>query len=837
MGEGCVIRAAGAWIGGGMAAVLIALAPTPAAADAAAPARLAEAIEQRASRTSFPDLERFGDAAARRDNHESLRRLAHVAGVLLSQSEFDRFDRVNRQLAASARRQGNARFEALAHVNDLRSRRSQGDASVGREAERLARFERDGFVRAHVAALWSRMLMDSGRTGEALSLLRAAEKASPAGDPDAPSAEAAVWEAIGLALMDLNDLEGVARAFERSQVTYAYPAYPRPDFDAIYNMAQVAVQLGDGDLARRLGAAHHRLSVRSNLANLIAWDRNLCAMVAEAFGTPREVLDCMSALDADLTGSEFLALDLLPARAIAQARLSRLAAARADLARFRALRATGKFEPSGFDRDGEVAAEIRAAESPSREAFDALRAYEREHRFRTAKIVYGGVRQVSDSLENQLATAHRETALEHDAVQAQQRLIGLAAALILGAAGAIVMQRRGARRLRAAQQAAEAASRAKTEFLANMSHEIRTPLNGVVGVADMLVGAGLPEREHHMAELIRDSGRSLERLLSDVLDLAKVEAGQMGMEAAPFHAGDLIRATAALLELRAQEKGLAFEATVAPDAELWVRGDAARVRQILVNLLSNAVKFTERGGVSLALEAPAPGVLKFIVRDTGIGFDAEQKARLFGRFQQADGSITRRFGGSGLGLAISRQLAALMGGSLDCESTPGGGAAFWFAAAFAAAEPPAETAAAAPAVAEGRALRVLVADDHPTNQTVVRMMLDSFGIESRCVDDGAQAVAAFAAETFDVVLMDMQMPVMDGLEAIRRIRAAEAETGRPRTPLVMFSANALPEHLEAGRDAGADAHLAKPVTLDRLLATLSAVLQVQDPGDEVALTA
>ena len=262
------------------------------------------------------------------------------------------------------------------------------------------------------------------------------------------------------------------------------------------------------------------------------------------------------------------------------------------------------------------------------------------------------------------------------------------------------------------------------------------------------------------------------------------------------------------------------------------------MRQILTNLTSNAVKFTERGSVTLRGEMPTPGTLRFSVVDTGVGFTPEVKARLFARFQQADGSITRRFGGSGLGLAISRQLATLMNGQVDCESDAGVGSRFWFEAPFADAPSPAMEGEMDDAVvAQDRMIRVLVADDHATNQTVVRMMLEQFGIETTVVDDGAKAVEALRRGPFDAVLMDMQMPVMDGLEATRLIRRLEASTGRARTPILMLSANALAEHREAGLRAGADAHVAKPITVAGLMGALNAALEAAEEPEEALAAA
>jgi signal transduction histidine kinase/AmiR/NasT family two-component response regulator len=375
------------------------------------------------------------------------------------------------------------------------------------------------------------------------------------------------------------------------------------------------------------------------------------------------------------------------------------------------------------------------------------------------------------------------------------------------------------------QQEAEAASVAKSEFLANMSHEIRTPLNGVLAMAHVLHRADLPPREKEAAGLICTSGEMLERLLSDVLDLAKVEAGQMTLETAPFDVGDLVRSLVALSRLRAEEKRVRLAVEVDPAAEGYYLGDSVRVRQVLNNLLSNAVKFTTEGQVHVRLGLTPEGALRFEVSDSGVGFDPAMKARLFDRFEQADGSITRRFGGSGLGLAISRSLVEMMDGSLDCDGRPGVGARFWFDLPLARshnAEPlagtPAEVVSEA---AESRQLSLLVADDHPTNLKVVEIILAQTGVKVTAVTDGQQAVAAHAVHGFDLILMDMQMPVMDGLTAVALIRAAEVQSGGPRTPIIMLTANAAPEHVAAGKAAGADRHMTKPISPVVLLSAIA----------------
>ncbi len=363
-----------------------------------------------------------------------------------------------------------------------------------------------------------------------------------------------------------------------------------------------------------------------------------------------------------------------------------------------------------------------------------------------------------------------------------------------------------------------------------MSHEIRTPLNGVVGIADVLARSDLSPSDRELVEIIRSSGQTLDRLLSDVLDVSRIESGRLEIQREPFHLADVVRTVATLAEPLARRKDLSLIVDIAGEAEAWVMGDVVRVNQILTNLVSNAIKFTEQGQVRLTVECEPDGtdavVARFVVRDTGVGFDPTNKDAIFGRFQQADGSIPRRFGGSGLGMSISKQLAEMMDGTMDCDSTPGEGSVFSLRLPMQRAQSPAEAAAqAAPAeTIDTRApLRVLLAEDHAINRKVVALMLSQVGAELTSVEDGAQALKAFESACFDVVLMDMQMPVMDGLTATRAIRARERLAGLQPTPIFMLTANALGEHVEACRQAGADLHISKPVTSAALLAALAKV--------------
>jgi len=378
-----------------------------------------------------------------------------------------------------------------------------------------------------------------------------------------------------------------------------------------------------------------------------------------------------------------------------------------------------------------------------------------------------------------------------------------------------------AQRLREEWRRADAATRAKSEFLAVMSHEIRTPMNGILGMAHLLLDTPLASVQRRQVETLRDSGQALLTILNDILDFSKMEAGKLELTHEDFDLERVVASVTALMTPRAGEKGLVLRASVAPDVPTALRGDAGRLRQVLLNLVGNAIKFTERGEVvvDIMLSGLADGSvpLRITVRDTGIGIPPEAQARLFHEFTQVDASATRRFGGTGLGLAICRRIIVAMGGAIGVESKPGAGATFTITVALDRARAPIEHETAAERSVQP--LRVLLAEDHPVNREVALGLLERHGHTVTVVTDGAQAVAAARSGSFDVILMDVHMPNMDGTEASRLVRKLPAPAGR--VPIIALSASVLKDEVELCYQAGMDEFLAKPIDPAALARVLS----------------
>jgi signal transduction histidine kinase/CheY-like chemotaxis protein len=394
-------------------------------------------------------------------------------------------------------------------------------------------------------------------------------------------------------------------------------------------------------------------------------------------------------------------------------------------------------------------------------------------------------------------------------------------------------QLRDRRELEKAKLAAEAANVAKSQFLANMSHEIRTPMHGILGMSQLaLDSANVAEAREHL-QTQRQCAQGLLNVLNDILDFSKIEAGHMTLESIPFSLRKSVDEVRNMMLPQADAKGLFLHFQISEDLPHLLHGDPTRLRQVLVNLIGNAIKFTSTGWVETRIQTERRNPreelvgVHFQVSDTGIGIPASEQQRIFAAFAQADGSVTRRFGGTGLGLSICSQLVRLMGGQLTVRSTPNEGSTFEFTCTFGVATEQESILTPLQPTDPDQHLRILLAEDNPVNQVLVKKLLGKAGHEVKIVPTGVEALAAWEAGEFDLILMDEQMPEMDGVVAVREIRARETATGRKRTAIVAVTASAIVGDRERFLAAGMDGYLSKPFGVDQLNAVVAQFSQAQ----------
>jgi len=610
------------------------------------------------------------------------------------------------------------------------------------------------------------------------------------------------------------------------------------DAERVFNLAYLASEAGEHRAAEQLVALHREVIKTSGGPRAVFNNHYLCALVADAQAQWTKVLDCLDAIGPQLDSPEdSVAVDALRMRIEVKARLGDARGARQGLARLRAAPDGLGAEDPLFDLFSQ--AYILRAEGRGVEAFDV---YDQWRRKRMLSLVQDQQRKVTDigsALQTELDAQRQRRAHAEDDARLQRGLntawavaAGLLALLTASGGAWILYQRRVSRQLREARARAEAASQAKSTFLATMSHELRTPLNGMLGLAQALKLEPLETGEREQVELLEDSGRNLLTLLNDVLDLSKIEAGKL--EIAPIP-GDLALVCGRLARVHAPlaaEKGLKIGFVAAEDMPANLSFDPVRVRQCVSNLLSNAVKFTAAGEVTMRLRCgplEEGEVMALIeVSDTGVGMSSETLAKLFGAYVQADASTARRFGGTGLGLNITRRLAQMMGGDVTVESHEGMGSTFTLSFRCQAEEPELdqEDGVEEPTVlSDLQGARILLVEDHPVNRKIVNLMLGPFGCAIVEAEHGQAALDRLDIERFDVVLMDVNMPVMDGLEATRRIRG---HSGWKDLPVIGLTADVIEDQVLACREAGMDDFVIKPVDMASLVAALIRAVRSRD---------
>lgn len=640
-------------------------------------------------------------------------------------------------------------------------------------------------------------------------------------------------------LTDLGDYLGALEHLNRTLELDKKSGFRRHDSKRVYFLAYLAAQSGELSAADRLLDMHRTLIGASGGPYALFFNRYVCARVARSRGASDQVLRCLEpmreSLDNPKNGFETSALLM---RLEARAQVGDRTGARADLARLRTAPPDAK--PTSIAMDKLATAHILHSEGRDAEAFEALDAWRKtaltalqsDQRIKTAEI--SGALQQELNAERDRADREAQAArLDRNLRLAWSSVAALLGVVIAVGAAFVIQQRRLARQVTEGRRAAEAASKAKSDFLATMSHELRTPLNAVLGLATTLERQALDAPVAEQVQLLALCGRNMLAVLNDVLDVSKIEAGKLELSPKSADLADTCEDLARLYGLIAREKGLELRLQPPASAAPRLVFDELRVRQCVSNLLSNAVKFTDRGhvGLSFEVEEVSDGrrLARLCVTDTGEGVSAEALDRLFGAFEQAHVNSIVDGVGTGLGLHITRRLARLMGGDVEVVSTGREGSVFVLT--FLCDLAPDEVAAGTIAEddcdgLEGFAgLRVLVADDHPVNRRVIRLMLEPLGCVVTEAADGTEALSQATTQGFDLVLMDLNMPYMSGLEATRQLLARH-----PDLPILGLTADVRPHQFAACRQAGMRDVVAKPVELAQLVTAVSAhAVQADDP--------
>lgn len=782
------------------------------------------------------DVEAAGQAALRRSGRDRFLTLWWVLTYYRYNQHYPAMERWSASIDEAGLAESDQRLRDLAAVMRLSMRGARSREPL--PAHLWDRLEaKDGDVRLVARLERVRVAADRQAYGDALRLAaplnRDAER-----DPRTHVIAAETHFLTASVLTDLGDYRGALDHMRRTLELDKTSGFRRHDSKRVYFLSYLATQSGELSAADRLLDMHRTLIGASGGPHALFFNRYVCARVARSRGAPDQVLRCLEPmrprLDKPVDGFETSALLM---RLEARAELGDQAGARADLARLGVAPPDAK--PTSIAMDKLATAHILHAEGRDAEAFEALDAWRKtaltglqsDQRIKTAEI--SGALQQELSAERDRADREAQAArLDRNLRLAWSSVAALLGLVIAVGAAFVVQQRRLARQVAEGRRAAEAASKAKSDFLATMSHELRTPLNAVLGLATTLERQALEAPVAEQIQLLALCGRNMLAVLNDVLDVSKIEAGKLELSPKSADLADTCEDLARLYGLIAREKGL--ELRLQPPASTAPRlvFDELRVRQCVSNLLSNAVKFTDKGHVGLSFDVEeGPGgrkLARLCVTDSGEGVSAEALDRLFGAFEQAHANSIVDGVGTGLGLHITRRLARLMGGDVEVVSTGREGSVFvlTFLCDLAPDDVAAETTAedGAEGLDELVGLRVLVADDHPVNRRVIRLMLEPLGCVVTEAGDGTEALSQATTQGFDLVLMDLNMPYMSGLEATRQLLAKH-----PDLPILGLTADVRAHQFAACRQAGMRDVVAKPVELAQLVRAVRAqAVQAKD---------
>ncbi|MEY4255274.1 MAG: hypothetical protein RLZZ141_501 [Pseudomonadota bacterium] len=770
------------------------------------PMGFVDSLEKLKVGTSVDTLDEFGRKALNKRGEERLLLLHLVASEFEMFEDVERFRKWNDRLRSLATDEGNERFVNLADANTATLKVYYSPTTDPKPLKAVLDQTTDPLVRSIIINRIAFFDVTASNTVDALKKLSQAHSLIPLDDPVADLALREYWDQMASTLLGFNDIEGAAAAAARAQFSYTPAGFNSPNTIVLSNLSGVARRVGDEALARRAYQAQYRLAVGSGDASRMAAVSVDCALIENTFNKPSAALDCLEGVDLDLAKNKFSKVIAISVRALARAQLGQTELAKADLEQLRLLQASGGYVPAAFTYMPLIQAGILANEGRALEAQALTTDYWTNSQRRLASDFRRSIHQLTNTLQSDLGELRRGAELQQKVIRLQWLLAALGLIICLAAGYAVYSLRKLNRKLRQANDS-------KTAFLANLSHEIRTPLNGILGLAQAISADRLEPVQAERVEVLKRSGMGLLAILNDLLDLAKIEAGRLTVEAAPFSPEEVLKSSKNAIWATAEAKGLSVEVEIEPSARGVYQGDAARLRQILDNLMSNAVKFTPTGGVRVSLARPGDSLV-LTVQDTGIGMTEEAASRIFKRFEQADASTTRRFGGTGLGLSICLELVTAMKGSIRVFSEPDKGATFVVTLPLTRLGDQAPEAAPKPSgqvLFNGPPLRVLAAEDHPVNQLVLKTLLAQLGINITLVGDGVEVLKRFKEGRWDIVLMDVQMPVMDGVTATRAIRALEREENRPMTPVIALTSNNLAHQIEEYRKAGFSAHVPKPI--------------------------